>query len=171
VQAAGIPRVSVTMLNAPEGTPLRQRLVRDGRLTAAPMQDMYLTTNVVPKQMTREELRHGTQWLLNRLYAPDAFLERVAVLAAHLPPAAVTPNVPLRAAIIWQKLVGAYERLGPDFARVPREAVLLFRGRDTAALGTALIFYKSVVSVLRRWELWDPALARLAEPAFERVAS
>ena len=53
---------------------------------------------------------------------------------------------------------------------MPLEAARLFRGRDTHGLGTALVFYRSAVGVLRRWGVWDPQQAELAQPAFRSVA-
>jgi len=164
LQQAGTPMVSVTMLNAPEGTPLEGRLREEHRLTLEHMRDAYFATNIIPKNMTGEQLRRGTQWLLNRLYRPDAFLERVAVMADNLPSACSLATVSPRAAVIWQRIMRSYEQLGPDFRRVPKESVKLCRGRDTTGLGTALIFYKSVVQVLRKRGLWDAELARLEVP-------
>jgi radical SAM superfamily enzyme YgiQ (UPF0313 family) len=164
LQRAGTAMVSVTMLNAPEGTPLEARLRRENRLKLTPVTDAYFDTNLVPKNLTDWQLRRGTQWLLNRLYQPDAFLERVAVMAHNLPAAGPLSRVSARAAAIWHKIPRAYQRLGPEFTSVPREAVRLCRGRDTTGLGTALIFYRSVVAVLRKSGLWDPRLARLSAP-------
>jgi radical SAM superfamily enzyme YgiQ (UPF0313 family) len=165
-QRAGIPMVSVTMLNAPEGTPLEKRLLGEGRLTPWPMSDMYFSTNIVPKRMTQQQLRYGTQWLLNKLYAPDAFLERVSVLAQHLPAAKGLAGTSSRVALIWHNLIHSYEWLGSEFRHVPREAVKMFRGKDTDTLGTALIFYKNAVSVLRKWSLWEPAFVGMEQPDF-----
>jgi hypothetical protein len=53
---------------------------------------------------------------------------------------------------------------------VPIDAARLFRGRDTHGLRTALVFYRSAVSVLRRWGVWDPRRAALAQPDFRSVA-
>jgi radical SAM superfamily enzyme YgiQ (UPF0313 family) len=171
LQWAGIPMASITMLNAPEGTPLEKRLIQEKRLVARPMDDFFLSTNIIPKQMSPEQLHYGTQWLLNKLFSPDAFLERVAVLSQNLPPAKRFEGPAPRASVLWRNMIYSFERLGPEFSRVPREALKLFRGKDTHSLGTALIFYKSVVSMLRKEGLWDQALARLESPDFQSLPS
>jgi radical SAM superfamily enzyme YgiQ (UPF0313 family) len=166
LQRAGIPMASITMLNAPEGTPLEKRLILEKRLVERPMDDFFLSTNIVPRQMTRGQLLYGTQWLLNKLFSPDAFLERVAVLSQNLPPAKRFEGPAPRASVLWRNMIYSFEHLGSEFSRAPREALKLFRGKDTHALGTALIFYKSVVSMLRKEGMWDQTLATLEEPDF-----
>src|SRR5215471_6243416 len=87
LQAAGIPMVLLAQLNALDGTPLQRRLAAEERLKPLLLSDAMLDTNIIPKQMTSQQLLKGTVWLLNRLYAPSAFLERLAVFAAQLPAA------------------------------------------------------------------------------------
>jgi hypothetical protein len=61
----------VGTLQAIPTTPLYERLKKEGRLV-----DDDPNCNFVPKQMTREELRQGYWDLVERLYCPEAFLER-----------------------------------------------------------------------------------------------
>jgi radical SAM superfamily enzyme YgiQ (UPF0313 family) len=171
LQLAGIPMASITMLNAPEGTPLEKRLIQEQRLVERPMDDFFLSTNIIPRQMSQRQLLYGTEWLLNKAYSPDSFLERVAVLARNLPLAKRFGSPAPRASVLWRNMFYSFERLGPEFARVPRESLKLFHGKDTHALGTALIFYKSVVSMLRREGMWDQRLASLETPDFGSLPS
>jgi radical SAM superfamily enzyme YgiQ (UPF0313 family) len=170
LQKAGVPSVLANMLMAPEGTPLERRLHVEHRLRTPDLYDGYTGTNIIPKQMTVRQLHYGTQWLLNRLYAPEKFLERVAVLAGHSPEAAG----PIawrssRLVAMWQNLLRAYEALGPEFRRVPREAVRLFHGKDGTVLTSALIFHVHNVRILQKQRLWDAALAELEAPDFESL--
>ena len=71
IQRNGILLAMVGMLGAIPKTPLHERLGREGRLVP---DDPNL--NFVPKQMTREQLKAGYYELLERLYTPQAFLER-----------------------------------------------------------------------------------------------
>ncbi|MBI4614591.1 MAG: DUF4070 domain-containing protein [Planctomycetes bacterium] len=71
IQDNGITLAMVGMLQAVPTTPLYDRLKVAGRLVES---DDNL--NIVPAQMTREELREGYWNLVRRLYAPEAFLER-----------------------------------------------------------------------------------------------
>ena len=71
IQDNGILLAMVGILTAVPKTPLFERLEKEGRL-----QLDNANCNIVPKQMTPAELQEGYWRLLNRLYAPQAFLER-----------------------------------------------------------------------------------------------
>lgn len=71
IQDNGILLAMVGMLGAIPKTPLYDRLKKEGRLVE---DDPNL--NFVPKQMSREALQQGYWKLLERLYSPEAFLER-----------------------------------------------------------------------------------------------
>ena len=116
--------------------------------------------------MTSQQLVKGTVWLLNRLYQPRAFLERLAVFADLLPR---THDREVDHAF-WERVARSYGALGSDLHEVPIEAARLFRGRDTHGLRTALVFYRSAVGVLRRGGVWDPRLGARLAPDFRSVA-
>jgi hypothetical protein len=63
-------------LSAPIGTPLHARLKAAGRLVEG-IWDHHLTTNIVPAQISREELIQGTRRLAVRAYAPAAYEQRM----------------------------------------------------------------------------------------------
>jgi len=71
IQDNGIPHAMVGTLIAIPKTPLFERLEKEGRLR---LDDT--SCNIVPKQMTPAELKQGYWDLLNRLYTPQAFLDR-----------------------------------------------------------------------------------------------
>jgi radical SAM superfamily enzyme YgiQ (UPF0313 family) len=85
LQKAQIPMAMLSVLLAVPKTPLYKRLQAEGRLlTVDPTgtdRSHYVGTaggtNFYPKMMTREELREGQQALYKRLYAPEAFAERL----------------------------------------------------------------------------------------------
>jgi radical SAM superfamily enzyme YgiQ (UPF0313 family) len=66
------------MLSAIPKTPLHARLAAEGRLDFADRCEYG--TNVIPLQMTREELLNGYFEVLNRLYDPQAYFERTDAL-------------------------------------------------------------------------------------------
>lgn len=70
IQDNGILLAMVGMLVAVPKTPLFARLEKEGRLRAD------VNCNIVPKQMTSDELQQGYWNLLKRLYTPQAFLDR-----------------------------------------------------------------------------------------------
>lgn len=71
IQDNGITLAMVGTLQAIPSTPLYERLEKEGRLI-----DDDPNCNFEPKQMTREELKQGYLDLVERLYSPEAFLER-----------------------------------------------------------------------------------------------
>jgi radical SAM superfamily enzyme YgiQ (UPF0313 family) len=71
IQGNGIMLAMVGMLQAIPTTPLYDRLQKEGRLVESDP-----NCNIVPAQMTRDELKDGYQSLVRRLYTPEAFLER-----------------------------------------------------------------------------------------------
>jgi radical SAM superfamily enzyme YgiQ (UPF0313 family) len=70
IQNNGILLAMVGMLGAIPKTPLYERLEKEGRLVDDP------NMNFIPKQMSREQLVRGYWGLLERLYTPEAFLDR-----------------------------------------------------------------------------------------------
>src|SRR5262249_37727635 len=68
----------IGMLTAIPKTPLYDRLQAEGRLDLDDESDFG--TNVVPMNMTREELREGYLQLMRDVYDPDAYFERLEEL-------------------------------------------------------------------------------------------
>ena len=70
--------VSLSMLNAPLGTKLHDRLLEEGRLVEGDFEgEWHAYTNIVPKQMTRDELISRHEALFRRIYEPRAFDRRL----------------------------------------------------------------------------------------------
>ncbi|HEV3260881.1 MAG TPA: radical SAM protein, partial [Gemmataceae bacterium] len=72
---ARIVTAMIGMLAAIPKTPLHARLAAEGRLD--PADENEFGTNVIPAQMTREELRDGYVQVMHDLYEPDAYFERL----------------------------------------------------------------------------------------------
>ncbi len=66
------------MLAAIPKTPLYDRLAADGRLDYS--DPCEFGTNVIPLQMSQEELRDGYFRVLNQLYSPESYFERTDAL-------------------------------------------------------------------------------------------
>ncbi|MBW2276341.1 MAG: DUF4070 domain-containing protein [Deltaproteobacteria bacterium] len=78
VDETASPIVGVSLLNAPRHTPLFERLEQAGRLVGDDFSgEWQLETNIVPKQLTREELVRGYWELFVRIYEPEAFDRRL----------------------------------------------------------------------------------------------
>jgi radical SAM superfamily enzyme YgiQ (UPF0313 family) len=74
---ARIPVVMSGMLSAIPKTPLYARLEKEGRLDNDAADDPRIATNVIPRQMTREQMRDGWVALMQRLYDPEAYFARL----------------------------------------------------------------------------------------------
>jgi len=77
IQKSGIVTAMVGLLQAPMGTQLYHRLRREGRvLEDASGDNVDGTTNIIPK-MDLKTLRQGYRNLLDQLYSPKSFYQRV----------------------------------------------------------------------------------------------
>ncbi len=76
--ASPVPIFALNTLVAPPGTPLFDRLKKQGRLRLDSGTGFMLgRTNFVLEQMSGEELELGFKWLANKLYEPKAFEQRL----------------------------------------------------------------------------------------------
>ncbi|OFW21436.1 MAG: B12-binding domain-containing radical SAM protein [Acidobacteria bacterium RIFCSPLOWO2_02_FULL_65_29] len=76
LEEARIAQAMIGMLFAVPKTPLHARLSREGRLD--PEDDSPFGTNVIPARLSREALRDGYVRLMEDVYQPDAYFERLA---------------------------------------------------------------------------------------------
>ena len=78
LQSAPLPVPTVHTLMAAVGTPLRERLKKEGRLIEEDQRwEENIASNIMPKRMRRDELLAGARGLMERLFAPQAFERRV----------------------------------------------------------------------------------------------
>jgi radical SAM superfamily enzyme YgiQ (UPF0313 family) len=75
IRDARVLHAMVGMLTAIPKTPLYARLTTEGRLDTSDEPDFG--TNVVPAQMTRAELRDGYRRLMQEIYEPAAYFDRL----------------------------------------------------------------------------------------------
>jgi radical SAM superfamily enzyme YgiQ (UPF0313 family) len=75
IKESRIISTMIGMLHAIPKTPLYDRLAREGRLD--PSDESEFGTNVIPIQMSREELRDGFTRVMNHLYEPEAYFGRL----------------------------------------------------------------------------------------------
>jgi radical SAM superfamily enzyme YgiQ (UPF0313 family) len=75
LREARISTAMIGMLSAIPKTPLHSRLAEEGRLDPADEQEFG--TNVIPLQMSREELRDGYMEVMRKIYEPEAYFERL----------------------------------------------------------------------------------------------
>lgn len=105
IQESGIVTAMVGLLQAPPGTRLEERLAEEGRLRGRMTGDnVDGTTNVVP-EMGLEALEEGYRELLDGLYSPGPFYERVKNFLREYRPGEA--RVPLT----WGKVRGFFRSL------------------------------------------------------------
>lgn len=77
IQSAGIVTAMVGLLNAPRGTKLYQRMLRENRIARIPSGDNTdYSTNIIPK-MDLDELIHGYHKVVSTIYSPKYHSERI----------------------------------------------------------------------------------------------
>ena len=78
VEDTNCPVVSLSLLNAPKGTPLFERLEKEGRLVGDDWRgEWHADTNIIPKNLTRDELIKGHRALFQKIYDPVQFDRRI----------------------------------------------------------------------------------------------
>lgn len=86
IQESGVVTAMVGLLNAPRGTKLYKRLVRENRLiTDSSGDNTDFSINFVPK-MRLEELVKGYQHVVRTLYSPRQYYERVLTFLRNYKP-------------------------------------------------------------------------------------
>ena len=76
VRAASAPRSMLGICVAMEGTDLRRRIEREGRLLNGAVGDQFDCTNILPKHMSLSELVIGHRTLLEKIYSPGEYFAR-----------------------------------------------------------------------------------------------
>ena len=106
IQKSGIVTAMVGLLQAPPGTRLYERLKREGRLLEQSSGDnVDGTTNIIPR-MNLETLREGYQQILQHIYSPRHYYERVKTFLREYQP----PQV-VRAAPNFQQLMAFFRSI------------------------------------------------------------
>jgi radical SAM superfamily enzyme YgiQ (UPF0313 family) len=107
IQNSGIVTAMVGLLQAPHGTRLYERLQKEGRLVADFSGDnVDGTTNIIPR-MGLEPLRKGYREVLNHIYAPGFYYDRVQTFLREYKPTGV--QAPLEPQYIAALLRSVYQ--------------------------------------------------------------
>ncbi len=99
IQRSGIVTAMVGLLQAPPGTRLYERLQGEGRLVNEMSGDnVDGSTNIVPK-MGLEALRQGYREILDQIYAPQFYYERVLTFLREYQPPRIRVHMELQYAL------------------------------------------------------------------------
>ncbi|MBW2264115.1 MAG: DUF4070 domain-containing protein, partial [Deltaproteobacteria bacterium] len=87
-----VPVCPTYLLMAPVGTPLHERLEREGRIDGDFVSEELFKTNVIPKRMSSEDLLAGYRWLTTQLFDMDGFVQRVDDKFKNFRSRGIVPN-------------------------------------------------------------------------------
>jgi radical SAM superfamily enzyme YgiQ (UPF0313 family) len=159
IETLPVPAVSFGVLVAPHATPLYARMQREGRIVSRDDygQGEFLQTNFQPKLMSRDDLHTGAKWLMNRIYAPDAFARRLLAFVEAFP-ARPVPGPPAEFGPLEMALAARLARCG----RGERDLVALieslrYKRPDLRAVLTyLLVFYCQAHLLIERYSVSLP---------------
>ena len=159
---AGLPApvIQMGLLVAPHGTPLWTRIKAEGRLDEDfHGEDNLLGTNIAPKLMSGPELKSGWHRLLNEIYDPWRWLERVEHFAEISPPNRNRRGLNVFS-LIEARLAAALAKRGEsETAVVSRlESLVRLRPDLLPQVGYSLIVYCQTRHMLDHFGLWDGKL-------------
>jgi radical SAM superfamily enzyme YgiQ (UPF0313 family) len=105
IQNSGIVTAMVGLLQAPPGTHLYERLKQEGRLLGKMTGDnVDGTTNIVP-QMGIETLREGYKYIMEHIYSPKYYYQRVRTfLQEYQPP-------PIKVPLDFQRILAFFRSI------------------------------------------------------------
>ena len=99
IQKSGITTAMVGLLQAPPGTPLYERMKREGRLLGQLSGDnVDGTTNIIPN-MSLDILKDGYKNIMNHIYAPKPYYQRVKTFLREYKPPEI--KIPLSSPYFW----------------------------------------------------------------------
>jgi len=172
----------ISSLVAPMATPLYEEMKAAGRLDLTSDQSHFpgadMITNIIPAQMSKQELYVGTRWLISRLYSPDAFVTRLTDIAGVLGPNPLlsrgtgrpyNPPGRARANRLFARMLRALARRDREVARAVSRAGDLMRAHPGIRDGLSDILTTWMLSLYVHIEkgVYDPDWARMSSPPFE----
>lgn len=172
----------ISSLVAPMATPLYAEMKAAGRLDLTGDQAHFpgadMITNIIPAQMSKQELYVGTKWLISRLYSPDAFTTRLEAIAGVLGPNPLlgrgtgrlhNPPGRRRANQLFLAMIRSLGQRDRRIAEAISRARRLMRDRPDIRDGLSDVLTTWLLALYGHMEkgLYDPAWAALSSPPFE----
>lgn len=142
IQQSGIVMAMVGLLNAPRGTRLYKRLQQENRLSSIPTGDnMDCSINFVPK-MDMDTLISGYENVVNTLYSPKHYYERIITFLEHYrDPVKTKPYYHHRDLAAFLKSIWHIGILGPGARYYWKLILRTFRNRCNFRLAVAFSIY------------------------------
>ena len=166
--ASPVPIFNLNTLIALPGTPLFERLRKQGRLQLDLGTDYILgRTNFVLAQMSIEELEIGFKWLVNKLYEPRAFEYRLLRFIDELEP---VPGVDTSVSDLQPRVdalvLAGIRELGSAEAAMIDKVCSRIENKPRAAHVTMewLRIYQQLRFMYKQGGIWDPGVATAELP-------
>ena len=142
IQKSGIVTAMVGLLQAPPGTRLYERLKRDGRLIGKTTGDNVDGTTNVRTLMNLETLREGYRSIMQHIYSPERYYERVKTFLRVYRPPSVRERMRLRHLLAFCRSVFHLGIVGRERLQYWRLLVwTFFRRRKLLPLAITLSIY------------------------------
>jgi radical SAM superfamily enzyme YgiQ (UPF0313 family) len=142
IQKSGIVTAMVGLLQAPPGTRLYERLKRDGRLIGKTTGDNVDGTTNVRTLMGLETLREGYRSIMQHIYSPERYYERVKTFLRVYRPPSVQERMRLRHLLAFCRSVFHLGIVGRERFQYWRLLVwTFFRRRKLLPLAITLSIY------------------------------
>jgi len=168
VMACPVPIVPLNTLVALPGTPLFDRLKKQGRLRLDLGTEYILgRTNFVLAQMSDEELELGFKWLVNKLYEPKAFEHRLLRFIDKLEP---VPGVDNSASDLQRRVdalvLAGIRELGSSEAAMIDKVCSRIEDNPRASHVTMefLRLYQQFRFMYQQGGIWNPDFAKAELP-------
>lgn len=175
--ATPIPIFTLGALVAPAATPLYERMERSNRLlssdntTSGAVIHPWMT-NIIPQQMSQEELLSGIRWLGNQLYAPAAFGQRLLQFIERCQPRSDQQLRTSRRKIDIEmlKVLQHVPRLGAEEGKMFLDVIKASIQKPTLQrLIMHIIFqYRQIRYMYQQGNFWEPHLTQQASPIFQK---
>jgi len=166
--ASPVPIMALNTLVAPHGTPLFERLKKEGRLQLDAGVGFTLgRTNIVLAQISNEELELGFKWLVNKLYEPKAFEHRLLRFIDKLEP---VPGVDTSASDLQPRvdalILAGIRELGSAEATMINKVCSRIVNNPRVAHVTMewLRLYQQLRFMYEQGGIWDPEFAKAELP-------
>ncbi len=175
--ATPIPIFTLGALVAPAATPLYDRMERTNRLlinnntTSGAVVHPWMT-NIIPQQMSQEELLSGMRWLGNQLYAPAAFGQRILHFIERCQPHSGSPLRTSKRKNDLDMLKVFYDvsNLGPAESKMFLDIIKASAQKPALQrIIMHMIFqYRQIRHMYEQGQFWEPHLAQQPQPIFEQ---
>ncbi|MEQ8652246.1 MAG: radical SAM protein [Kiloniellales bacterium] len=172
---------NISVLVAPVATPLYASMVEEKRLVAHEVVSQFpssgMVSNIIPSQMTREELFIGARWLVSKLFHPESFLERfrnISEILGQSPWDRADASAPRRqprqkVSELYSNIFRWEMRENRDYAAIVKPAMKIIKANPEIRDGLTELFanFTMAVHTRRRQGIYDAEWAKMDAPPFD----